>query len=705
MARKNSSEKELDLLAEISKNIGRWYESYTENLRYLREDKNFLFLSQWDQNDRAEFNRLQKPMLTFNKIYDFFKKVVGEQRYNTPNLKVRSINGESNQKAIDLRTDIVRKIAYDSKSDIVYQTAFENALAGGFGALRVMVDYETPKSFNQHIFLRRIENPERVFFDPNAKEATKHDGEFCGYYDIRDRKEFKREYPDIPHPESFPEQAQIQEFKWGTKDTISVVEYYKKEWFTFTIYQLDNGKTVTDKEYRDIKTKYEEMVGMEDVSGINQPIILPEIISSRKSSDYKIMCYKAIYGKILEKYKWPSKHFPIVFCPGAVHIVDAEERTISFVRYVRDAQRFLNYCGSEIAQAIKNSRREQFIGTPANMSGQGIIDMWRNPSVQQGILLAEPDPITKAMPTRLPASEIPTTLLDQYKRAELDIQSVLGYYEANRGAPGQELSGVALKERQRTGNMSVAVYMDNLDRCIEQTGRIILSLLPEIYDTERKMSIQTQNGKDKDITVNQQVAGGVENDLKSGEYDIAIESGPSFAVQRENALQILVEMAKINPQIFPLVADLIAENIDVENNPQLVERFKSLVPKDILAKEEGEPARPPQPNPQMMMAQQEMKLKQAELQLKQQEQQLQAQQAQKQQQIDAAKTELEMLKLQNDQEMNRLKTGAEISKAQLGYEGDVANAMSKIMSAHSNIAKHNSATAHSLMGFDRESER
>lgn len=692
MPKKTITEKENELLKEIGKNINSYYEEFDINIRNYKIDRQFLFIDQWDAQDRQEFARLRKPLLTFNKIYDFYKKIIGEQRQNTPNLEVRCINGDASQKAISLRADIIRHIAYSSRSDIVYQTAFESAISGGFGGIRVLTEYESPKSFNQKIVIKRIDNPERLFFDLNSNELTKHDGEYCGYYDSMSKKEFKKKYPEVKYPKSFPTYIDNRNFYWGDEDNISIVEYYKKEWFTFTIHQLNDGRTVTDKEYKKIKEKYEEMLSMEDVGMINEPIMLPEIVNSRKSTDYKIMCYKAIYGEIIEKYEWPSQYFPLVFCPGDTHIVDGLERTLSFIRFVKDAQRFLNYCGSEIAQSIKNSRREQFLVTPSNITGEGLIDMWKDPSNQQGALVATPDPTTGFMPQKLPPSEVPQTLLVQYKNSEADIQSILGYFEANRGMQGQELSGVALRQRQRTGNLGVAVFFDNLDIAIEQVGRIILSLIPKIYDTERKMFKQSPDGSSMEIMVNQNIAGGVkENDLTEGEYDVAITSGPNFAVQQEEALKILVEMAKINPQTFPLVADLIAENIDIENNPQLVERFKTLVPQDILAKEKGLPPQPPQPDPnaimQQQMQQQMLQFKQKELQLKEQQQQLDAQKALRQQQIDAAKAELEMEQLQMQKEITGMKANAEVGKAHLNYRSDVINALSNILNAQTNLKK------------------
>jgi hypothetical protein len=697
MSRKTKAEREDDLLSEMSKNIGSWYDCYDVNYKNYRLDKDFLFLSQWDNSDEDEFKRVNKPMMSFNKLYDYFKKLVGEQRNNTPNLKVRCLNGDSTQEAISLRADLVRQIAYNSNSDIVYQTAFENMLSGGMGAFRVITDYENSKSFDQQIKLAPIRDTEKAFFDPNAQKTTKSDGEFCGYYDSMPKSEFEIKFPDVPYPQSFPEQSQVQGFNWGNKNTITIVEYYKKEWFNFSLHRLSDDRIVTDKEYKRIIAEFEQKSEEEGDEGVDSSFLVPEIVATRKSRDYKIMMYKAIYGEILEKAEWPSKYLPIIFSPGDIQVIDGKERTLSLIRFAKDAQRFLNYCGSEIAQSIVNHRREQFIGTPANVSG-ALEKYWRDPSVQQGILLAEPDPITQRLPEKLRPSEISQSVMTQFHQLNLEIQSILGFYEANRGAQGQELSGIALRERQRTGNLSAAVFFSNLDRAIEQAGRVIMDLMPKIYDTERKISLTTMDGKDRDIILNQQFAAGqIQNDITKGEYDVVIEVGGSFAVQRAEAMRMLIDMVKVNPQTFPLVADLIAENLDIENNPQLVERFKTLVPPNILAKEEGKPPPPPQPNPQAMLMQQQMQIKQAELQLKQQEQRIEAEKALREEQLEAAKLELEMAKLNLEQQTAGIRAGAEISKAQLDYESDVANALSRILTAEANVAKHNSNLARDLI--------
>jgi len=107
--------------------------------------------------------------------------------------------------------------------------------------------------------------------------------------------------------------------------------------------------------------------------------------------------------------------------------------------------------------------------------------------------------------------------------------------------------------------------------------------------------------------------GRIKNELAVGNYDIEVSSGPSFAVQKELAIEFLINLCQISPQVFPLVADYIAKNLDVQFMPQIAERFKNLVPPAILAKEEGrDPPPPPPPSPEEQLAQAEiMEKKQA----------------------------------------------------------------------------------------------
>src|SRR5947207_2684137 len=275
--------------------------------------------------------------------------------------------------------------------------------------------------------------------------------------------DFEKEHPGIPYPSSFPVRVEMQDFTWGLKDKITLVEYYKKEYYKFKLHLLNDGRAVRDEEWKEIQKQYmEQRNKIENFSTLFEGQLPPEameniqsslpgepfIVETKEREDCKIIMYKAIYGKIIEKREFPGNQLPIIFIQGNCSCIDGQDRLSSFIRYARDAQRFHNYQAIEIAYALKTARRELFLGTPSNIAG--LEEVWRNVANQQGMLPAIPDPITGQMPIKLPPSEVPSTLMALFQQSQQSVQSILGFYEANRGADSMEKSGIAIKEQQRT---------------------------------------------------------------------------------------------------------------------------------------------------------------------------------------------------------------------------------------------------------------
>lgn len=657
---------ETSVLTEAHKHIGLWEQYWTENRTQGKSDMEFVLRDQWTAIERGEFQRLFKPAMQFNKLYDPIKKIIGEQRRNTPDLKVRSLTGKSTQQEINLRADIVRSIAYHSQNDIVYQTAFANALLCGYGAFEITTEYETSKSFNQVIRYKPILNPTQCFFDPHAQMPHKGDGNFCGRYTVMSKDEFYATYPHVEHATSYINPQQLIDFQWETRETITVCDYYVKEWYSKIIYMLDSGEVVDQDEWEEIQKLYKQAGKKDkDLNAMLQDS-MPTVINERKTEDYRIKHYRLIKDKIIEFNEWPSKYLPIIFVDGDSYYIDGQQYTRSFIRNAKDAQRFLNYLGSEIAGQIKSNRREQWVVTPDNIMGHE--QLWRNPEVQMGALVANPDKKTGNMPIKVPPSEIPQSLLLNYQRATADIKEILGFFQANEGSESNEVSGIAVQTRAIQGSMGAYVYFDNLNRAIEQAGRVVLDLLPTIYDTERVVVVAKKDGESQSITVNQQMPdSSIKNPLSAGDYDIEIDTGPSFAVQKAQALQMFIELIRTNPQVFPLVADLIAKNLDLQYMPQVVDRLKTLVPPQILAKEEGKPIPPSPPNPQQQMMAMQQKI--AEQQLKERAEELRIRQ--EKHELEKAKLAFDAQKLVTELQNDRVKTQTENNKAELNFTADM----------------------------------
>lgn len=624
---------EAEVLKKAREDLVLWDGYFGENVTRGKDDMNFVLRDQWSAVERSEFNRLFKPAMTFNKLYDTTKKVIGEQRKNKPDLMVRSLTGKSTQKQIDLRADLVRTISYQSQNDLVYQTAFRSSLMMGYGAFEICLDYENPKSFNQVVRYELIPDATRTSFDPTAMKPHKGDGNFCARQYVYTKEEFYATFPHVMNAVSYSDPRSLLDFQWETRDTIVVCKYSRKEWFPVKLFLLSDGQTVTEDEWEDMQEDIKMQMDLADSSQVVGDMIrkgIPEIRGERMSKDYKIRQYILTQNQIIEFTDWPSKFLPLIFVDGDSNFINGQQYTRSFIHEAKDAQKFVNYVGSEVAAEIKNRRREQWMGTPDNIVGNE--QMWRNPELQSGILIAKPDPKTGAMPIKMAPWEISPSLLQQYQRGCQDMREILGFSE-NEALAGHDMSGKARRERKLEGSMSAYVWFDNLNQAIEQGGRVVLDLLPVIAgDNERHMVVSKSDGRTESITLNKivgQTEDGKEirdNALDAGDYDVEIDTGPSFAVQKDIALEFFQQTIQANPQTFPLIADLWAKNLDVQYMPQIAERFKTLVPPQILAKEEGKQLPPQPPSPQEQMMQAQMKQQQQQMMMNEQKMHLEEQQ-------------------------------------------------------------------------------
>src|SRR4029078_2150477 len=122
------------------------------------------------------------------------------------------------------------------------------------------------------------------------------------------------------------------------------------------------------------------------------------------------------------------------------------------------------------------------------------------------------------------------------------------------------------------------------------------------------------DGKTDSVTINERGRDGqIKNDLGIGDFDVEINSGPSFAVQKSESVEFFSATVANNPQVFNLIADLWAENLDITQQEQVKERLKTLVPQEILAKKSDKQIPPKHPAPKMILMQEEIKAKKADI--------------------------------------------------------------------------------------------
>jgi len=614
IADESSNEDDIEeptLLDASIQKVEEWYSKFNEHIERARNFLTFLYVDQWDLNIRQARELINKPTMEFNKLTAIVRGILGEYRENSPTLTVRGVGTKVKQQTVDIYEGLIRHIEYESDADIAYQIAGRHGLECGWGAARVVSEYESPTSFNQVLRIKPIMDFQSAFWDPTATDANKADGDYCGVYSVLSLDKFKKYYGKIcPNPQGVSGLTGNYYVQWNTRDTVMICEMYLKEYFEENIVQLSDDKEMTAKEAKEVLDKQEqylaqnpdaELMGFEPLS----------IANERVSRDYKMKHIIFVQNKILEETEYPGRILPIPYFEGDSTVIDGEQIPIPYIQDAIDTQKLMNYIGSEIAYGILRSRKETIMATADMIAGHE--DDWLNPGQVQGWLEYNFDR-TAGKPEFINPPAFNDSFMTAYNNCNRDLMQILGRFEESRGEETNAVSGKAINARKTASNKPVNLYDSNNQRGIKQIGKICLDMIPHIYDNKRDIMVMGKDRKSKSVAINQpngfemnpggDIEERVDNDLTNGKYDIEIRVDGSFDAQQSQAMDVMIRLAQVNPAIGNLIPDLLAENSGLKNTPQMVERLRTLVPPPIIAKEDGMPPPPPPqqpPNPEIMV--------------------------------------------------------------------------------------------------------
>jgi hypothetical protein len=94
-----------------------------------------------------------------------------------------------------------------------------------------------------------------------------------------------------------------------------------------------------------------------------------------------------------------------------------------------------------------------------------------------------------------------------------------------------------------------------------------------------------------------------------GEYDVVIDTGPSYQTQRQEAYTNLTELASRNPQLMAMAGDLVMRSADFPMAEQLAERLEKTLPAELRDQKPGQEQQVP-PEVQQQMQQQDQQIQQ-----------------------------------------------------------------------------------------------
>jgi hypothetical protein len=537
-------------------------EADSENRVRSLDDVRFVSVQgeQWDEYQKRK--RKTRPCYEFNRLRQHIRQVTGDQRQNRPQIKLRAVE-QGDKETADIMQGLIRNIESISNADKAYDTAFEWAVTGGYGVWRLKTEYNTNDSFEQDIKIQEVTNPFSVYFDPSAQEFDRRDAQYAFVITRMGKDEFKQKYPNDELIDYTGANYDIQH--WIDDASVTLCEYWYKQYEDKNLLLLSNGNTVYEDEIPD------RMVL--EANGIT-------VLKERKVEVPKVKMALLTGEGVIEEANWAGRFIPIVPVYGDIVDIDGEFHYSGMVRFGKDAQRVYNYHRTTMIETIANAPKVPYLVTPEQI--KGFEGLWKSANAENMPFLPyNPDPRAGGMPQRSGGVEIPQALITASQYDAEDIKAVTGQFDASMGAGGNETSGRAILARQREGDTATYSYIDNLSRAIRYTGEILVDLIPKIYDTERVVRILGIDGGEKWVEINKiqldQMTGQqiVTNDITSGKYDVSVNVGASYNTQRQEASEALLEMMG-NPMLAPVVADLLAKNLDIPNSDELEKRLRKI---------------------------------------------------------------------------------------------------------------------------------
>ena len=576
-------------------------ESDSTNRSEALNDIRFAAGDQWPVEIQNSRNLEARPCLTINKIDAYVRQVTNQQRMNRPRIKVHPVNNEADYKIAQILEGICRHIEVNSNADTAYDTAFDYAVRMGWGYWRVNTRYVREDSFDQEIYIDTIDNPFTVYFDPNSVLPDGSDAERCLLTTVVDKRKFRQEYPGANDGANFTQRSVGDDTaSWVTKEDIRIAEYFYVKRVKAKLYQLSNGQAL----FAETSDFFERV----QASGLT-------VIAERESYKKQVNWCKMTAMEVLDERVLPGKYIPIVPMYGAQVIVDDKRKKYGLVRFAKDPQRMYNFWRTSMTESVALAPKAKWLLAEGQDEGHeqewALANQKSYPILRykQKDIEGNPAPV----PTRLQPEPPPLGIMESAAAISADLQMVIGILDPNQ-LPSGNISGKALMGQQSQVDLSNFHFYDNLTRSIRHTGKIILDLIPKIYDTERVVRVIGADGQPDIVTLNQPqlTAEGIQkilNDVTVGEYDVVMDTGPAFQTRRQQAVEAMMPlMAK--EEIFQAAGDLFFRNMDFPGADTIADRLAALNP---LAQIDEKSDVPPQV--QMQLAQQQQVIQQMQQQM------------------------------------------------------------------------------------------
>jgi hypothetical protein len=468
---------------------------------------------------------------------------------------------------------IFRHIEYVSRADQAWDMASDHQVRGGLGWVRIIPKITDPETNEQDILFMRVTDPMSACLNAGWQEADGSDATDAFIDSTMTISAFKKRWPKAKLVSW--ESSRIKDDKEiGICEHMQVEEESIKK---VSILGPDGTKLVlTVNEHEQLKAS----------TGIEFKV-LNEFTAKKRSVKWYI--YNGV--DVLEETDFPSQWVGLVPVVGHELWVENERYFCGLVRRLMDGQRLHNFEMSALTESLMSQPKAPFLVSGRALDGYE--DEWNklnsgNPShLPYNDLDESGQPISP--PIRLSPPNFPVAYANASSIAVQEMEQTVGMPEASFGIKSNAISGRAKLADQAAGDVATFHFQDN--RRVAQTHayRIVLDMLPKVYNAVRQARILGEDGQHGSVQINPNLPGPIQARAGKiiainpgvGRYDVRVKVGPSYTTIREELGTQLQELGKGNPVLAATLTPMLMKLSDMPEADKITRVVMAMLPPEV----------------------------------------------------------------------------------------------------------------------------
>lgn len=476
------------LLTEIKDQFKAAKQHLSEWRTEAAESFDFVAGRQWSEEDKADLEEQERPVITFNRMGPYFDAIAGYEINNRQEIKFRprTVDDTKQTEILNAATKWVldQTNAQDEESD-----AFVDTLIGGYGWIETYMDYETDPEGK--ICMRRVD-PLEMYYDPWARQKNLTDRRSNQHVQWKTKAEIKERWPDATLGLS----ADPWEDDTKTEPhNASLAFLYKTN---ATGFDEKSGRyRVVRHQYYETETQYKVID-----PATNQAVILdakkfkiaqdayPDLVSAKQ----KKRVYKEAYvigDEIVERSDLKCQGFTYQCITGKR---DRNKNIFyGLARVMKDPQRWANKFFSQILHIINaNAKGGLMAEEGAFVDPKKAEETWADPSA---VVMLKNGALAGNKVKERVAASYPQGLDKMLQFAISSIPDVTGVNPEFIGAVDRQQAGILEQERKKSAFTILAGFFDSMRLYRKEQGRLLMHYIKAYLNDGRIIRITTPQGE------------------------------------------------------------------------------------------------------------------------------------------------------------------------------------------------------------------